>query len=695
MRRPIAGSARVAALATAFVVAALVQPSGAYPVSHRHTAVAPDAVPSESPHLEAFGLRAHGTIVRRDGRVTVESLYAPASLGAADPLYRVTVAGRFPPRALRYVVYAGSHPVGYGVPGSTGSVRAVTTDGDVLRDPVSVRYGSGAATPPTTASTVDGPAALSPRAVLGSRSSSPGPYAVTRKVYDFGDQVLQLSGLTGKVEETADVHYPTGLSDGPYPLVLFLHGNHSSCYKGMQASYEWPCPGRWKPLPNYTGYDYIAERLASYGFIVVSISGNGVNVLGNQVDDTGMRQRGELIERHIDLWKTWDTTGGAPFGTRFIGKIDLSRIGTMGHSRGGEGVVWNVIVDRERSTPYGIDAILPLAPVDFDRATVNDVPMAVMLPYCDGDVSDLEGMHFFDDARYRVPGDPTPKQTVTVYGANHNFFNTVWSPGGGYPGSFDDGSPRCPGRLTEAQQRKVGVAYVVSYFRRYLTRSMALNGIWTGVKTPPAIAPAKALVTYLAPDVAGQRLDLDRFAAAGSLSTDQLGGAVRSQGMSTYGWCKDTFSHPCVRGRYSYTDVHLPGLPQGILGWSDRSGYLRFGLPAADHDVSGYDALQFRGAVNPGHDVNRGLARQDLVVELRDGSGHRATLAASDVGNAALVYPPGLRLGLGHTILNQVRFPLKRFHGVNLTDIRSVTLGFSRTRGGVIDVADLAFNSRR
>ena len=50
-------------------------------------------------------------------------------------------------------------------------------------------------------------------------------------------------------------------------------------------------------MPNYIGYDYIAERLASYGYIVVSVSGNGVNVLGNQVSDTGMRQRGELLER--------------------------------------------------------------------------------------------------------------------------------------------------------------------------------------------------------------------------------------------------------------------------------------------------------------------------------------------------------------------------------------------------------------
>jgi hypothetical protein len=516
---------------------------------------------------------------------------------------------------------------------------------------------------------------------------------VTRAVYDFGDQVAQLTGITGKVELTADVHYPTGLPGGPYPLVLFLHGNHSSCYLGGSALYQWPCGGGSTPIPNYIGYDYIASDLASYGFIVVSISGNGVNVLGsNQVDDTGMRQRGELIEQHIDLWNTWNTTGGAPFGSTFVGKVDLTRIGTMGHSRGGEGAVWNVIVDRERPDPYGIDAVLPLAPVDFDRETVNDVPMAVMLPYCDGDVSDLQGIHFFDDARYLEPGDPSPKHTVTIYGANHNFFNTVWSPGGGYPGAFDDGSSQCPGRLTQAQQRNAGATFVVSFFRRYLTHTMSQDPIWTGA-TPASIDPARALVTYLAPDRPKRRLDVDRFTKAGSLTTDQPGGDVMIKHLVTKTWCAETFGDPCVSGPHEGSDVHFPGNPQGVLGWKDGTGSIRFSLPVDVRDVSRFDALQFRGAVNPAYRVNNGIARQDLSIKLVDTKGHHATVSASSVGNAALKYPEGLAKGLGHMILNQVRFPLSRFKAVDLTHVRSVVMSFTRTPKGTIDVSDLAFCS--
>jgi len=59
--------------------------------------------------------------------------------------------------------------------------------------------------------------------------------------------------------------------------------------------------------------------------------------------------------------------------------------------------------------PYGIKAVFPLAPVDFNRPNVNNAALNVMLPYCDGDVADLQGVHFYDDARYNVPGDNAPK----------------------------------------------------------------------------------------------------------------------------------------------------------------------------------------------------------------------------------------------------------------------------------------------
>jgi hypothetical protein len=83
---------------------------------------------------------------------------------------------------------------------------------------------------------------------------------------------------------------------------------------------------------------------------------------------------------------------------------------------------------------------------------------------------------------------------------------------------------------------------------------------------------------------------------------------------------------------------------------------------------------------------------QDLSVVLEDRDGNRAEVNASDVGDEALANPLRGR-GYGHIILNQVRFPLASFRGVDTTDIVAIELHLGRTPAGVIDLADLAFSA--
>src|SRR5215208_6729707 len=70
-----------------------------------------------------------------------------------------------------------------------------------------------------------------------------GPLAVTREEYDYGNLAFQPSGFPSAVELKASVHYPTGLPGGPYPVVVFLHGRHVTCYstKSGRATLRWPC----------------------------------------------------------------------------------------------------------------------------------------------------------------------------------------------------------------------------------------------------------------------------------------------------------------------------------------------------------------------------------------------------------------------------------------------------------------------
>jgi hypothetical protein len=88
-----------------------------------------------------------------------------------------------------------------------------------------------------------------------------------------------------------------------------------------------------------------------------------------------------------------------------------------------------------------------------------------------------------------------------------------------------------------------------------------------------------------------------------------------------------------------------------------------------------------------------GVDYQDFVLVLEDGTGVRAEVGASEVGNEALVNPLPSRRSFGHILLQQLRFPLTLFTGVDLSQIAAVEIRFSRVPFGTIHVSDLAFSA--
>ena len=545
-----------------------------------------------------------------------------------------------------------------------------------------------------------------------------GPLAVTREEYDFGDTAFQPSNFPGPVELKASIHYPTNLAGGPFPVIVLLHGRHATCFNGSGAAFlEWPCSSNRQPIPSYKGYDYFSAVLASNGYVVVSVSANGVNAVDNAVFDLGALARAELMQKHLDILKQFNTTGGAPFGTKFVGKLDLTRVGTMGHSRGGEGVVRHYVLNNAAGAPYGIKAVFPLAPVDFNRFVVNNAALNVLLPYCDGDVSDLQGIHFYDDARYNVPGDQAPKHYELVMGANHDFYNTVWSPSSGIPGAANDWLAFVPGgnsdsqcgsgknskRLTEAQQRGTGLAYMSAFFRAYVGGETQFIPLLTGDAPPPASAQTTDLfVSYHAPDNPALRLDVNRLLNNTNLTTNTLGGAATQTALTPYELCGGDApqAQKCLPDQLNAQQPHttpsarspLRGLSQLKTGWNDLTGNYRNDLPAALGNVSGFQALQFRVSVNFADVRNIADVAQEFRVVLTDASGASASVRVSDF-SGALYFPPGSVAPVPKVVLNTVRVPLSAFGGVNLRTVRSVQFTFNEHAQGGVLITDVAFAS--
>lgn len=348
--------------------------------------------------------------------------------------------------------------------------------------------------------------------------AAPGPYAVARADYDFGDEVVALERQSVKSELRAAVHLPKG-APGPRPLVMFMHGAHGTCLDGDDLlDTVWPCPPGTRPVPSYLGYEGVATALASHGYAVVSVSANAVTATDQDLIFVGEDQhRATLALAHLDMLARAHR-GQVPALAGLTGRLDLGRIGLMGHSRGGEGMARTVLVNALRERPYGIESLFLLAPADGLLGGIPDLPMAVLTSYCDGDVA-LSGWRYFDQSRHAFP-DNVLRSAIVLMGANHNFYNTRWWPGA--PGGLDDAGPEWADlgtgcapekRLSTQMQYDLGGAYIAGFFRLTMGGEKRFLPLFDG--SPAAVRGlplADARVTASFPS--RSRLDLRNFDAA-------------------------------------------------------------------------------------------------------------------------------------------------------------------------------------
>jgi len=213
----------------------------------------------------------------------------------------------------------------------------------------------------------------------------------------------------------ARVWYPEG--DGPFPLVLIVHGNH-----GME-DYSDP------------GYAYLGELLASRGFILVSVDENFINATWSG-DFVGkeMQVRGWLLLQHLKIWRGWNQTKDHSF----YNKIDMNQIALIGHSRGGEAIA---IAEAFNHLPFypdqsevkfdfnfSIKSLISIAPTDrryTRRMNLKNVNYLTLQGGLDSDEPSFFGMRqaervLFTDTGYLF------KAGIYTPGGNHGQFNSSW-----------------------------------------------------------------------------------------------------------------------------------------------------------------------------------------------------------------------------------------------------------------------------
>lgn len=535
----------------------------------------------------------------------------------------------------------------------------------------------------------------------------PGAHSVTRIEYDAGPTLLNVDPANG-APVLADLHGEVFLPSGrgPFPVLLFQHGRHATCrYAGVEELGH-PCPRTaiTEPVDSYRGYDYLASSLAGQGYLVVSVDANGVNSYDLADVDAGARARAELISRSLDLIGGWSgTTGPDGVGDRLRGRVDLKRLGLMGHSRGGEGVTYwlNYNARRTDGPRYRVSAVLALAPIDFTSQLIPDVPWATLLPRCDGDVYDMEGARAFERNKYSLVGRRSPLFQWVVEGANHNWFNTTWT--------SDDARTSDPicnpkgadsGRLTRVQQRRVGLVYIGAFLRRYVGGERRFDGLLTGraghqrACSQDMALPCRALVhtSYLPP--AGLRTTLlrPRVDDIGEFRPE-AGSQLSQSGDVTVRGC-DTTRSAIACPRQPQGTSSKPGYssgPQLTVQWTGR-GALTV-TAASTWAARRSDELVVRLAANAG--ANRegspqraGTNSVPFQLVLTDRDGRRAAVEVTSRYDAPEP-PPGRATRV--LLLSDVRVPLSAFDGLSLGALRTVSLVFGQRRlNGSLQLADLA-----
>ncbi len=301
--------------------------------------------------------------------------------------------------------------------------------------------------------------------------------------------------------------------------------------------------------------------------------------------------------------------------------------------------------------------------------------------YCDGDVSDLQGQKFTDVSRDLASDDTSLKSSVLVLGANHNYFNSEWTPGVAVAPANDDWFGRqdapCgtahPGRLSAAEQRDVGAAYVAGAVRTF-TGEQDVVAMFDGSRvTVPSTGDATVLSHALGGGRELRRPSVDTgLTLAEGARTSFCVGTVEDR----VGACG---ARP-VRSQVSphWTDGFDPAPTRRFFEMSwDAPGQVGGMLLEEPLDLS-QDRLELRTVVDP----RSGPVR--LGVRLTDADGASAEVVPEDDG----VLPALPRVSPKAWAQALLADP-RGADGVDLTRVTEVEL-VSRSDAGRVWVADLA-----
>lgn len=266
--------------------------------------------------------------------------------------------------------------------------------------------------------------------------------------------------------------------DGPFPLVLIVHGNHTMEYFST------------------AGYDYLGKHLASKGFITISIDEDFINYSNRLgIPNDNYKLRAWMMLNHlIQLQKMNEDSR-----SHFYQKINFDEVVLSGHSRGGQAAAMSadyksffqeeteLLKELDAVQIKGVVAISPTdTSVDNKKARLHNISYLLIHGAKDADVYDFRG-----DLQYgRTTFDPDDdgfKASVYIAHANHTQFNTNW-------GKRDLSLPRGifldqRDRLTGKEQREITKVFFTAFLERLFHGKRAYEQLFQNYRNGAQFLP--------------------------------------------------------------------------------------------------------------------------------------------------------------------------------------------------------------
>lgn len=223
--------------------------------------------------------------------------------------------------------------------------------------------------------------------------------------YDLGESTVKNS--SGRPDTPYRMQGIVGVPEGENrPIAVILHGSHP-IGTASENRYD-------------LGFSYLVDALADAGYLAISMN-VAINYSFEDGEPTGNERTIQVVEQQLAQLEKAINGEETAFPVDLTGKGDLDQVVLLGHSRGGCDIF---AVAEAMEQQIGVVGLLSMAPSKtvFWEDGVSDIPVSILLPQYDGDVTMLDGATMFEDIRNN---DTTTAELIYLEDGNHGGFSTA------------------------------------------------------------------------------------------------------------------------------------------------------------------------------------------------------------------------------------------------------------------------------